>query len=179
MINKYPRTTFFILATVIAYFIIRNRNYNSIAVLLAGLGYTGVFITGVFYTYSFTSPPAAAILMILGNFQNIYIGTLVASFGALLSDLFIYNFIKKELKNEVKEMSKSFILKSFVKKIPKRLKNVIYIILGIFFVSSPLPDEIGIFFLYLANIKNLKLKLISFFANAIGIFIFLNLGRIL
>jgi hypothetical protein len=76
-------------------------------------------------------------------------------------------------------MSKSFILKKFVRKTPKKLKKFIYILLGIIFISSPLPDEIGIFFLYLAKIRNIKLKLISYFANAAGIFIFLLLGKIL
>jgi len=177
MINKYPRTTFFILAIIISYFILKNGNYNEIAQIMINLGYIGTFIAGAFYTYSFSSPPAAAILLILGKFQNIYLGTLIAAFGALLSDLFIYYIIKKDLNKEIKEISQSFILKKLISLIPKRLKNIVYIITGVFFISSPLPDEIGIFFLYLAKVINIKLKLISFFGNSIGIFIFLYLGQ--
>ncbi|MBI2671473.1 hypothetical protein HYX16_00910 [Candidatus Woesearchaeota archaeon] len=179
MINKHPRTTFFILAAIIAYFILKNGNYELVSPMLLKMGYVGTFIAGAFYTYSFTSPPAAAILLILGNFQNIYLGTIIASFGALLSDLFIYDIIKNELNTEIKEISQSFILKKFIQEIPRKLKKFVYILLGIIFVSSPLPDEIGIFFLYLAKIKNFKVKLISYFANAVGIFIFLYLGHAL
>ena len=69
---KYPKLSLLILTFLLAYLIFIGRNLLPFYDELLSLGYVGVFLVGIFYTYGFTSAPAttnATVVEILNVWQ--------------------------------------------------------------------------------------------------------------
>ena len=70
---------------------------------LAILGYVGTFLAGLLYPYSFTTTTGTAILLIISKEQNLLLAGIIASIGALISDMAIFFFVKYSFSEEVKK----------------------------------------------------------------------------
>ena len=103
---KYPKLTLFIATVLLVYFLFSGILYEPLHNVLVYLGYFGTFLAGLLYPYSFTSVAATAILLIIAKTQNVLYAGLVASFGALLSDLAIFFFVKRSFGDEVQKTLK-------------------------------------------------------------------------
>lgn len=174
---KYPKSLLLALTFVIAYIIFNNRDLTLFHDALSSLGYTGAFLTGVFFTYGFTSAPATAILLTLAKEQNILLTGFIAGFGALLGDLLIFKFIKYSLADEIKKLSKERLFNHAKNKIPKTLKKYLILVLAGFIISSPLPDEAGVSLLAASTTISIRaFSIISYALNTAGIFLILIIG---
>ena len=101
---KYPKLLFLFITFLIAYLLFYERTYPPFHDFLISLGYIGTFLVGIFFAYGFTAAPVTAILLILAKEQNIFLAGFIGGFGALVGDLFIFNFIRYSLDDEIKKL---------------------------------------------------------------------------
>jgi len=179
---KYPKIVLLLLTLAVAYFIFYSRNFPAFKDFLLSTGYIGIFITGLLYSYGFTSAISVAVLLILADEYNIFVTGILAGIGALISDLIFFKFFRYSFKDEVKIISKNISNEKAIKFISKKnrkwLKKYILPVIGGLIIASPLPDELGI--LVLASLKSISIRtfsIVSFLLNTSGIFVILLIGR--
>ena len=178
---KYPKLTLLSLSVVLAYFMFRNvavKEFisNSIASSEA-FSYIGIFVAGLFFSFGFTAPFSVGFFIDL-NTSNILAAALLGGFGALISDMLIFSFIRFSFKEEFKRLKKTklFIRLNglFKRNIGHKIRTYLIYFSAGFLIASPLPDEFGVTLLAgLSHIKPLKLAIISFILNSLGILILL------
>lgn len=176
---KYPKLILFLGFAIFAYYLFNNDLFSNIIANLGTYNYLGEFVGGLLFSFGFTTPIAIAIFLKL-NPSNIFLASIIGGFGALLSDLIIFKFIKFSFEEEFKKLRRErpflFMKKNILTHInPKISHYITFAFAGILF-ASPLPDEAAV--LVLAGISKINLKslaVISFFFNSIGIFILLIL----
>ena len=174
---KYPKFLIFILTLIVAYIIFTERNLEPVRNVLSALGYFGSFLAGMFYTYGFSSIPASAIFLILGENQNIFIAAMLGGFGALLGDLLIFKLIRIGFDNEVRLLEHEHMVKYFDNKIPISVKKFLLPIFGVVIIASPLPDEIGVSLIAISRkVPQKVFMIISYLANTLGILALLWIG---
>jgi len=148
--------------------------------ILVSIGYVGVFVSGMLYTYGFTTPFATALLLIFGGEVNIFAGAILAGVGAVLSDLFIFEFIRKSFSDEISTFSHEKLVKGIKKHIPTSLQRPLILLIAALLFASPVPDELAVSLL--ATQKRLSAKafmMFSYISNTIGILIIMYLGSLL
>jgi uncharacterized membrane protein YdjX (TVP38/TMEM64 family) len=174
---KYPKLAGLLLAIILAYAIFSNSAVQDFVLSLEAKGYIGAFIAGMFFTFGFTSPFSAGFFIIL-NPENIWLAGIIGGFGAMLTDLVIFKFIRFSFMDEFKRLEKTNIMKRISGLIESTIGHkikvyLLYAFAGIL-IASPLPDEAGVIILAgLTKIKPKALAMICFICNTIGIIILL------
>ncbi|MBS3083383.1 hypothetical protein J4423_01115 [Candidatus Pacearchaeota archaeon] len=176
---KYPKIMLLTATIVLSYLIFRNPSISSYFSHLGNLGYFGVFIGGILFAFGFTAPFSVGLFISLAP-SNIWIAGIVGGFGALISDLLIFKFIKISFEDEFKRLRKTRTIKGMgyliQRSVGERIKvYLMYVFAGIL-IASPLPDEIGVVMLAgLTKINFKVLAILSFILNTLGILIILSL----
>ncbi len=176
---KYPKLTLVGLIILASYFIFSNPAVKTFVSGLNSIGYFGAFIGGLLYTYGFTGPIAAGFFIDL-ELGNIWFGGLLGGFGALLSDLLIFNVTKFELMDEFTLLKKTRLISRTSKSIEKifgeTIRRYLAYLLAAVFIASPLPDEAGVIMIAgLTKINRYVFLLTSFFCNTAGILVLMSL----
>lgn len=175
---KYPKFLLLIFTFVLAYLIFRNRESVMLKNFLLSSGYFGAFLTGLGFSYGFTSAPATAIFLILAKQQNILLSGFIGGLGALFSDLIIFKFVRYSFSDEIEKLSKEKPIKVLNHKIKGKLKEYLLTALAGFIIASPLPDEVGVSLLAVSKSISTKFfSLFSYIMNTAGIFVILFVGR--
>jgi uncharacterized membrane protein YdjX (TVP38/TMEM64 family) len=181
---KYPKMLLFFISVLFAFFLFYGgENFAPFNIFLLSLGYFGVFIAGIFYSYGFTAAPATAILLVLAKEQNFLLAGIIGGLGALLSDIFIFLFVRYSFLDEIKRFGRSKVAK-FIRKEEKIIfghykKYVLPVFAG-FLIASPLPTEIGV--TLMASLKKMSVKkfiFIAYILHTLGIFAILLIGNII
>jgi hypothetical protein len=176
---KYPKLFLLILIIIFSYWLFSKQEISNFIKNLGSLGYIGVFISGMLFSFGFTAPIATGFFLVIEK-QNIILSAIIGGFGAMLSDLLIFRFIKISFKDEFKKLGKekfNLKIKRFSEKIiSKQIKIYLtYIFAGII-LASPLPDEVGVILLGgITEIKEKILLMLGFLLNSFGILIILLL----
>ncbi len=181
---KYPRLIIFFITILIAIVVFHEgRNYVPFHNFLTSGGYFGTFLGGLFYAYGFTAAPSTAVLLVLAEEQNIVLAVLIGGFGALLSDLIIFKFVRYSFIGEIKELEKEKIIKYFSKKektlFGRYYKHIFPTFAG-FLIASPLPTEFGV--TMMANIKTMSIKkfmIIAYLLHSLGILTIFVIGNLI
>ncbi len=174
---KYPKLIIFTICIILSYLIFQNELFSEIVSHLGVLSYAGTFITGLLFSFGFTTP-FATVIFIKMNPENIFLSAIIAGIGALISDLTIFKFVQFSFEEEFKKLRKErpfLFIKSNMNAYIKE-KNINYLTLAFagFLLASPLPDEAGITLLTgMAKMSTKTLAIISFVFKTIGIFILL------
>jgi hypothetical protein len=174
---KYPKLALLVIIITFSYFLFSNPRVEQIISTIDSLGYIGIFIAGILFSFGFTSPIAVGLLITL-NPQNLIFASIIGGLGALSSDLTIFRIIKFSFMDEFSKIKRTPKLVKSAKlmeiKFGKRFTHYLMLIIAAIFIASPLPDEIGIPLLAgLAKIQEKTLAIISFALNTLGIFIIL------
>ena len=145
---KYPKLLLIAVTIIIAILLFYEaRDYMPFHDFLLSMGYLGTFISGIFHAYGFTAAPATAILLVISEKQNLLLACLIAGFGALISDLLIFLFVKNALKDELNKLAHEPIMKEFEheerKIFGKYYKHIFPTFAG-FLIASPLPTKMGV-----------------------------------
>lgn len=176
---KYPKITTLVLFIILAYYIFTSPFFDNMINTLTGHGYFSVVLAGLLFSYGFTTPFAIAMLVFM-NPENILMASLVAGFGAFVSDFIIFKAIKTSFLDEFEELKKTKLLAHFKGFIDKSLHAklriyLLYFVAG-FVIASPIPDEFGVTMLAgLSNINPKIFGLLSFILNSFGIFLIFTL----
>ena len=174
---KYPKFLFLIITFVFAYLIFFSQDFVFLRELLSETGLFGSFIAGILFVYGFTAAPATAVLLIIGQQENIVISGLVAGLGSVIGDIIIFKIIRHSFQDEIDELSKEQISLQIGRSIPGFLKKYLAVIFAGLIIASPLPDEIGISLLAISTkISQKTFIVLSYVLNTIGIFAILWIG---
>jgi len=174
---RYPKLLLLLLTFVLAYFIFSEARELPFYGVWGSWGYIGTFIAGTFFTYGFTSAPAAAVLMVLGKGQNIFLGAALGGLGALIGDAIIFKLVRTTFADEIRRLSRARMVLRAEERLPHLLKKHLAPVLAGFIIASPLPDEIGVSLLAASHkISAKKFALLSFSFNSLGILALLVIG---
>lgn len=173
----YPKLGWLFAAFVLAYWLFSFPWVWAFFSHLGNLSYFGVFAAGLLFSYGFTSPFAAGLFLALKP-ENVFLAALIGGFGALLSDLLIFSFIRSSFFNEFERLKHTKIAEEVdgvvTHALGRRIKHYLVYAFAGFFIASPLPDEAGIIlFAGASKIDPRKLAALSFFLNTLGILVLL------
>jgi hypothetical protein len=141
------------------------------------LGYLGAFITGIFFVSTFTVAPAMVVLYRLAETFNAYEIALFAGAGAVLGDYLIFRFLRDGVFDELRPLFARMEGSYVVKLLYTPYFFWLTPLLGAVIIASPFPDEVGIGIMGISKIRPWQFVLLSFFLNAIGIFIVITLAE--
>ena len=180
---KYPKLLLLIVSFVSAYFLFVNKDFYLIHNFLLSLSLFGIFISGFFYAYGFTSAPSAAVLLILAKQYNLFTAALVGGLGALLGDMVIFLFIRTAVSDEIKQLSKTDAVRTINKNSRKlfgRFRKYLPMTFAGFLIASPLPTEAGVALMASSKSVSLnKFAVIAYCLHTAGIFIILLAGNLI
>ncbi len=177
---KYPKFVILFITFSLAYLLLTDDKLFFARQELLKLGYFGTFIAGMFYAYGFTAGPATAVFLLNSKAQDFLLSGLAGGFGALVSDLLIFKFIRITFTDEIELLANEKIFVKMRSNLSPFLKKYLLPFLAAFVIASPLPDEIGVTMMATSrNISTKQFILLSFLLNALGIFAILHIGRFL
>lgn len=172
---NYKNLIILIASIILAVYLITSQPIRNFIHSLGNYSYLGALVTGLFFSYAFTTAPATATFLILGRTGNPILLGLIGGLGAMLSDFLIFIYIKKGLPADLKYIIK----KTGITKIRKikhtKIGWVIPLIAGAI-IASPLPDELGSFLFGVYNFPTKKFLIYSYILNSIGLIIISALG---
>ncbi len=176
---KYPKLTVLVVCTILAYLLFASPRVRSGMQSLGELSYWGMFIAGMLFSFGFSTPFAVGFFVTIHP-SNLFFASIIGGFGALLSDILIFKWIKFSFMDEFMQLKHTLAarrIKIFLHRhVHFRIGNYILYTLGGIIIASPIPDEFGVSMLAgLSSIKLSRFALISFFLNALGIFLMLLL----
>ncbi|MFA5358057.1 MAG: hypothetical protein WC308_04020 [archaeon] len=177
---KYPKIFLFALCIIFSYFIFSNYPLDNFLAHLGNWSYLGVLFAGVLFSFGFTSPFSAGLLIVMHP-ENIFLAAIIGGFGCLLGDMAIFKFVKfsfnqefSRLKREKPFLFMKRITKGIIK--PKLQNYLLFAFAGFFFASPLIPDEAAVTLLAgLSSMSAKKIAIISFICNTTGIFALLLL----
>jgi len=178
---KYPKFLLLVLTFLLAYLMVRERDFLHLTDILGPTGYLGIFIAGGFFTYGFTTAPAIAALLMLAKGKDVLLAGLLGGIGAMIGDVIIFEFLRSSFSDEIRMLSREKWVRRFHGRIHGTLKKYLIPVLAGFIIASPLPDEIGVVLLAAASkhVTTKKFLLISYVFNTIGIMAILYAGSLL
>jgi hypothetical protein len=131
---------------------------------LANIKYIGIFIAGIFFTYSTTTFPALAIFIRASELMNPYLLIPLGAFGAMLGDLFILTYVEKLAGKDIKKALSWIRKRGWLDK----LKHATPLFMFAVF-ASPLPDELAAAISEAPKYDWKTYALIAFISKIIGI----------
>lgn len=133
------------------------------------LGVLGIFITGILFVSFFTAGPATIILISIAPDYNPLLLALVAGAGSIIGDWLILRFVEEQVGYELKPLAKKYGVTPIIKQMKTKKFRPFAIAVGMFFIASPGPDEIGLGLLGLTKTPTRKLLPMVFVLNSCGI----------
>ena len=179
---QYPKLILLGFSIFLAYFLFEVDFFEEFAKKLNAHGYASIFLAGFLFAYGFTAPFAVGFFISLASQVNIFLAAPLAGFGALLSDLLIFRFIRSSFGDELNRLKLTFwfqrIRGLFDNHFSERLKKYFLWTIAGFLIASPLPDELGVSFVSGFTSMNKKVfSAISFCLNSTGILVVLLLAK--
>jgi len=170
---KYPKIFILVIFILFAYILFSSISIASYFSRLGEFGYLAIFLFGMLFPFGFTTPFSVGFFLTLDP-NNIFLSGFIAGIGAMISDLFLFKFVKFSFQDEFERFKQE----KFTKKLSSAIKHtfgkklqhyLIYAFAGII-IASPLPNEAGVTMLAgLSHIKERWLAVVSFICNAFGI----------
>jgi len=179
---RYSRLLSLAISYFFAYLIFAGRDFGPIHNLILSIGISGALISGFFYAFGFTAAPAAAVLLVTAESQDLILTGLVAGLGALIGDLGIFFFLKDFFAQDLTQLSQT----QFARFIRREERMILghwqkYLSLAIagLFIASPLPTEVGVAILSsLRRMPTRTFALLTFALHTLGIFTILGIGKL-
>ena len=166
---RYKLLSIFLASVLVAIYLGENDWFQNFLLNLGEWKYLGALVAGVFFVATFTVSTSVILIALLAQEMNPFVIAIIGGVGAMVGDLLVFRFLKN---NVDEELMLVFGTKGehYVKSVLKS-KYIAWTlpIIGIFIIASPLPDELGIGLLGMANISETKLMVITFISNAFGI----------
>lgn len=135
------------------------------------LGIFGIFLTGILFVSFFTAGPATIILIsVAPDYNPIYL-SLTAALGSIIGDWIILKYFEENVGYELAPLAKKYGIMPMIKQMKTRKFRPFAIVIGMFFIASPGPDEVGLGLLGLTNTPPKKLMPLLFLLNSTGIFL--------
>lgn len=158
---------------IVAILLSRNAQFHAFLLHIGEFGYIGAFIAGVLFVSTFTIATSIVILFALSASLSPLMLCLIAGTGATLGNFLMFCFIKENIIADFQSLFRQ-------NKRKKKKKNTYFLnthwtlpVIGALLIASPLPDELGIGFLSMFNMKTHQFLLLTFILKTVGIYVFL------
>lgn len=162
------KTAIFVLSLSLTWWLIKSGYLQNITSSLLPIRLIAEIFAGILYTSFLTSPISVVMLIVLASENNPVITAILAGFGAVLGDLIIVKFFRKEAK-DINFVAKQLQFQKVNKFLQKFHLDFITPLLGAIIVASPFPDELGLLMLGASKLKYQEIALISYVLNTAGI----------
>lgn len=164
-----------IVSIVLAIIILNSSIVKEFISNLGEFGLIGAFISGIFYSYSFTLAPALASMILIAEDVNLFLVAFLAAIGTTIGCYFLFRMISHHIPKgsviEKIEQEEEVILKKL------KYHWVLPLFVAIIF-ATPLPDELGVTLLGLAKVNKHKFMALVFALSFIGHSIVLYLASL-
>jgi len=176
---KYKNTILLGVSLIVLFVLADTAIAHALIRQIGSYGYTGAFITGIFFVSTFTVAPASVVLFHLSQALNPLAIALSAGAGAVIGDILIFSFLKDGVFDELKPLFRRF-SGSYLDRLFRTPYFAWFVpVAGAIIIASPLPDEIGIGLLGLTRINWWQFALLAFGLNSVGILIVVTLAQAL
>jgi len=161
----------FALAALLFYL---GRNIPAMPRSLQAAGYSGTFVLGALFAFSFTSLPATALLAIAGKSQNLWIAGAVATLGAVTAELVVFGLFRSMTRpaHQSRPRHRRYRgrRKAIEGAIPEAWRPFAIAVVVVACLMFPvLPNEFAAFLLARTRVKASLVPIIFLVCNAIGI----------
>ena len=172
LLKKYPKLLLLLCIYILTIFLFSFAGHY-LEKILVNMGSVGIFISGLFYTYSFTgSIGTGAIILLAKTFDPLTIAV-IGGIGAGIADISILRLIQKfGFLEELNHISKENFFIKLTKNVKFLTSKVFLTILGMITIASPLPDEIGVVLVNRGGLLSAKYFFgIAILLNGVGIYV--------
>jgi len=178
---KYPKLLILLITIITAYVLFQAHFFQEFAKLLNSHGYISIFLAGFLFAYGFTAPFAVGFFVSLAPNVNVFLAAPLAGIGAVLSDLFIFQFIRTSFQDEFAKLKLTRLFQKirslFDDHLSDRIKKYALWTFAGFLIASPLPDEFGVSLVSgFTSINKKSFAAISYGLNTAGIFVILTVS---
>lgn len=136
-------------------------------------------LAGAFFTSIFTVAPSVVGLLAIGqSFSPVWVA-FFGAFGAMAVDIVIVNFIRKDISEDLKGLTRLAWRRHFIQAFHFGFLKWVALFFGTILIASPLPDEAGLFLIGVSRINPKALPLIFYLANFFGIYLLVSLAQAL
>lgn len=174
------KNTLYLLIGILAAFILANIELFDIFLNhVRQVTYFDAFIGGVLFAFTFTFAVGGLITVSAAENMHPLLVAVIGGFGCMLSDLLIFRFVRSNIK-----INAAYVCGGPNKGYLSRLYCHRYFqwtlpVLGAIIIASPLPDEVGVTLMGIAEMSTKKFVLLAFLIDTIGIFIFIMAARLI
>lgn len=165
----YKHTTLLIIAIVLFVAFVDSAIMAAFFEFNTELGYVGAFIAGILFVSLFTASPAVVILFELGQQHNIWWVTLWAALGTVVGDFLILRLFEDKFLKELTLITRKLGGKKLLRRVRSKRFRPLEVISGLVIVASPFPDELGLAILDVSHLGKVRILMLCFVANALGI----------
>ena len=160
-INRHVNLILLILGLVVAW-LLRSQDF-------AAYGLLGAFAGGIMFASAFTVASGTIILLSLAHFLPIWQIAITAGFGAIITNYFIFRFVRDDLSREIKDVYALFGNRHLTTLLHTKYFHWFMPLLGALIIASPLPDELGVSLLGISKMSQKEFIFLSFILNTLGI----------
>lgn len=167
----------FLLGLAVSVWIVRS---DVIASAIAGMGdyrEVGVFAAGAFFTSILTTAPAIAALSEFALYMPAWQVALFGAMGSVVGDILIFRFVRSNLTARIVRAGFSPGIRLIGRAIAAGPLWWLGPLAGGIVIASPLPDELGLLMMGLSHIRTGTFIVLSFAANAVGIYAIVTLAQ--
>lgn len=158
-----------ITSIAVAYFLVQSGIFHDIFAISKEIKIVGSFIAGMLFTSIFTVALATVTIAEIALANNIWSVAIFGGLGAVVGDMIIFKFLRKNIAEDVEELIKK--RKGLNNVFKLRFFRFLIPFIGALIIASPLPDEIGLAMMGVVELKAKFLIPISFTLNSLGILI--------
>lgn len=175
----YPKLLLLLCTFLLAYILFVQGFFDILPELLKGQGYLSMFLGGFLFSFGFTTPFAIAIFIEMADTVHPLLGAVIAGFGAVLSDLVIFQFVRFSFMDELHRLKTTAWMRWLSERvhhdsIPEKIRRYITWSIAGIIIASPLPDELGVSLLGgIDEVKRKPFAAFCFVLDTIGILIVL------
>lgn len=142
-------------------------------------GLIGAFVGGIMFASVFTVASGTIILLSLAHTLPIWQVAVTAGLGAIITNFFIFRFVRDDLYNEIKDVYELFGHRHLTTLLHTKYFHWFLPLVGAIIIASPLPDELGVSLLGISQMSQGKFLLLAFALNTIGISLILFVQTLL
>lgn len=168
---RFPNLTLLALSFLVTYLLLRSGTLHNTIEHFGSLGYFGVFVAGMLFTSTFTIAPAAAILFVFAQELSPYLMALVGGAGGMIGDYIAMRFIRERLLEEINPFLKALHIYRPINLLHSKYFIWLAPVVGAAIVASPFPDEAGLVLLGASKVPTVRLLLITFVLDSLGVFL--------
>jgi hypothetical protein len=168
---EYKHTTLALCALVLFVLVIDSALLVSVIHKIDEFGYVSGLLAGALSVSFFTAAPALVLLIDLAQFLDPLLLAVLVAIGSVAGDWLIIKFFEERIFTELGPVIEKLKLRRIKQALSRPYGKWVLVVIGAIFVSSPLPDEVGLALMGVSKANRFFVLALCFFLNFIGAFI--------